>query len=156
MGLKPLPSSSRHKDIQGTRTTLHFSLRSALALRAFHPKPGFETQVFSDLQTLEDACFDRPCHAVQAYVWGRLAGVPLASKKRSRQLQSVAPRKASDRQRHSQEGRHRVIISVLITQTQFTVSDSGGGLAEVGTISTVVPSFWQQPAPALVASPWQE
>lgn len=68
MGSKPLPNNSRHRDIQGTRAKLHFSLRSALALRAPQLKPGFKSQVFSDLQTLEDACFDRPCHAVQAHV----------------------------------------------------------------------------------------
>lgn len=44
MGSKPLPRHSRHRDIQDTRSTLHFSLRSALALRAPHPKPGFKTQ----------------------------------------------------------------------------------------------------------------
>lgn len=58
---------------------------------------------------------------------------------RSHHLQSIAPREASDRQRHSQEGRHSVIISMLITQS--TAGDSGGTLAEVGTISTAILSL---------------
>lgn len=82
--------------------------------------------------------------------------MPSASKKRSHQLQPIALREASDRQRHSQEGRNRVLTSVLITQTQSTASDSRGVLVEVGTFSTAVLSFQQSPAPALVASLRQE
>lgn len=61
MGLKPLPSNCRHRNIEGTRVRFYFSCRSALALRASCSKPGLKPWVFSDLQTLEGACFDRPC-----------------------------------------------------------------------------------------------
>lgn len=116
MGLKPLPSNCRHRNIEGTRVRFYFSCRSALALRASCSKPGLKPWVFSDLQTLEGACFDRPCRAVGAHIWGRRAGVS-SSQERRHQLQSLPPREAPGRQRHSQEGRHRVVIPVLITDT---------------------------------------
>lgn len=125
MGLKPLPSNSRHRNTEGTRVKFYFSCRSALALRASCPKPGLKPWVFSDLQTLEGACFDKPCRAVGAHIWGRPAGVSSASQERRHQLQPMAPREAPDRQRHGQEGGHRVVIPALITQTPSAVGDSG-------------------------------
>lgn len=64
MGSHPLPNISRHRDIQGTRDNLHFSLRSALAWG--YSSQDRQTLVFSNLQALGDACFDKPCCAVQA------------------------------------------------------------------------------------------
>jgi len=142
------PATAGSETFKALRAKLHFSLRRALALGTPHSKPDFKTLVFSDLQTLEDACFDRPCRAVQDTLE---AGQPVCLQLLRKGVTGckLLPGKlqaGSDTARRA----GRVLISALIPQT-ITAGDSGGAAAVWAPFPlTSCPSSSRQPCPGCI------